>query len=88
MFDVYVIKNDKDKIYVGHTSDIEKRLLRHNGILKSKKKSFTYKNKGVWEIVYKESSETRAEAMKREKQLKSSRGRNFIREFIKNNICE
>ena len=82
MFYTYVIRNDKDKIYIGYTSDLEKRLLRHNGLLRNKVTSFTYKNKGLWVIVYQEKFNTRTEAMKREKELKSSRGRNFIRSLL------
>ncbi len=83
MFYVYVIRNINNKIYIGYTSDLQKRLLRHNGVLSNKTKSFTYKNKGPWEIVYNEIFDTRAEAMKREKELKSSRGRDFIRNLLK-----
>jgi len=82
MFYVYVIRNNDGKIYIGYTADLEKRLLRHNGTLKNKKKSFTYKNKGPWKIVHIETFDNRAEAVKREKQLKSSRGRNFIKNLL------
>ena len=47
-----------------------------------KKKSFTSKNDGLWVLVYKEEFKTRSEAVKREKQLKSSRGREFIKNLI------
>jgi len=83
MFYVYAIQNNNDKIYIGQSSDLEKRLKRHNGILKNKKGSFTNKNKGVWKLVYREEFETRKEAVAREKQLKSFRGREFIRKMIK-----
>jgi len=83
VFYVYVIINEKDKIYIGYTSNLKKRLLRHNGLLNSKKKSFTYKNKGPWKLVHFETFNTRSEATKREKELKSSRGRNFIRNLLK-----
>ena len=82
MFCVYVIRNDENKIYIGYTSDLDKRLLRHNGVLNSKKKSFTYKNKGPWRVVYTEMFDKITEATKREKELKSSRGREFIRNFL------
>lgn len=47
------------------------------------KKSFTYKNSGLWELVYKEDFKIRAEAIKREKELKSRKGREFIRRLTK-----
>jgi len=80
MFFVYVVKNNiSNKFYIGQTSDLENRIKRHNGILKNKAKSFTYKNKGLWELIYKEVYNTRKEAMGREKQLKSYQGRKFIK---------
>ena len=84
MFDVYVIRNSiKDKIYIGHTSDLNNRLKRHNGILKNKSKSFTSRNKGIWSLIHKEEFTTRQEAVIREKQLKSYRGRKFIKNIIR-----
>jgi putative endonuclease len=84
MFYVYVIKNEKDVIYIGQTSNLENRLRRHNGVIKNDLKAFTHKNKsGDWKLVYTEELKTRAEAMLREKQLKSSRGREFIRSLLK-----
>ncbi len=82
MFYVYVIKNQLGRIYIGQTADLEVRLQRHNGLLKNKSTSFTSKNSGNWELVYKEEFGTRSEAMKREKELKSFRGREFVRGLI------
>jgi len=79
MFYVYVIKNERNKIYIGQTSNLEERLKRHNGILKSKLSSFTRKNFGKWEIIHKEEFNTRSEVIKREKQLKGYQGRLFIK---------
>lgn len=84
MFFAYVIKNDKNKIYIGHTSDLEQRLDRHNGLLKNRAKPYTNKNYfGGWNVIYKEKFETRKEATIREKQLKSYQGRLFIKNLIK-----
>ncbi|MBI2436820.1 MAG: GIY-YIG nuclease family protein [Candidatus Magasanikbacteria bacterium] len=83
MFTTYVIKNDIDEIYIGQTDDLFLRLKRHNGELPTKNTSYTHKHKnGEWNIVLTEEFETRRDAMKREKQLKSSRGRVYIREII------
>lgn len=82
MFSVYAIYNS-GKIYIGYTSDLCTRLQRHNGILKNKNSSYTSKNKGFWELIYKEEFKTRQEAINREKELKSFRGREFIRSLIK-----
>lgn len=83
MFTVYVVQSETSaKIYIGQTENLDKRLKRHNEELPIKKKSYTYKNKGKWNLVYKEEFQTRKEAVKREKYLKSFRGRQFIRNKI------
>jgi putative endonuclease len=73
-FTVYAINSKSlDIIYVGQTNNIEKRLKSHLfGYSK-----YTSRAKD-WILFYSENIETRAEAMKREKQLKSSRGRAFL----------
>lgn len=82
MFSAYGIIN-RGKIYIGQTADMASRLKRHNGLLKNKNKSYTHKNnKDEWKIIYKEDFNTRKEAIKREKELKSFRGREFIRNLI------
>ena len=87
MFHTYVIKNDIDKIYIGHTAQLDKRIDRHNNKLPNKKSSYTSKNNnGDWILIYSEKYETRTEAMRREKELKSSRGRQWIKDsFINKN---
>ena len=81
MFTVYVLHSQRfDKIYIGFTSDIEKRLFAHNH---PSNKGWT-KSFQPWEIIYSEEFETKEEAMDREKQLKSYRGREFIRKRIPN----
>lgn len=85
----YAIFNIKrNKIYIGQTGKLEERIKRHNGKLKNKTKSFTKKNDGKWELVYKEEFLSRKEAIEREKQLKSFRGREFVKSLIdKNELC-
>ena len=83
MYSTYAIYNQgRDRIYVGHSGNLQDRLERHNRVLPNKNKSFTAKNSGNWELVHEEKFETRQEAMVREKQLKSAQGRKFIRSLI------
>ncbi len=85
MFYVYAIYNKiKNKIYIGQTEDLESRLKRHNHELPTRLTSYTSKNSGLWRLIHKEIIMTRKEAMKREKALKSSRGRAFVRQIINN----
>ena len=88
MFCVYAVYNQiRDKIYIGHTENLVLRIARHNNLLHNKKTSFTSKNNGDWVLIYHESYETRRQAMIREKEVKSSRGRQFIRQIIKQKIA-
>ena len=82
MYYIYVIKNENNKIYIGQTDNIEKRLKRHNKILKNKITSYTSINKGKWVLIYKEEFLTREEAIKREKYLKSHIGRDWLRKEV------
>lgn len=85
MFTVYVIRSQStDKIYIGQTDNLEKRLKRHNKELFYNKKSYTAKNNGPWKLIYEETFKTRVEAIKREKVLKSHVGRDYIRSVIGN----
>jgi len=82
MFSVYVIKSESsNKIYIGQTSNLEKRLIQHND-LKNNFSKYTKRNKGPWKLIYKEEFETRSEAIKRERFLKSGKGRDYIKQFI------
>ena len=80
MFTVYVLYSEKyDKIYIGYTSDIGQRLLSHNEL---GKKGYTMKYR-PWKIIHQEIFPEKSKAMKREKQLKTAKGREFIWSLIK-----
>jgi len=80
LYYAYVVKSDStNKIYIGQTENIEERLKRHNNLLPHKIKSYTSKNKGPWKLIHKEEFQTRKEAMVSEKQLKTAKGREFIK---------
>ncbi len=81
MFTVYILYSERyDKIYIGYSSDLKKRFKSHNELAK---KGWTVRFR-PWEIVYTETFERKQDALQREKQLKTSRGRAFIREKILN----
>ena len=81
MFNVYVLySSDYKKIYIGFTSDMEARISAHNH---PKNNGWTKKFQ-PWIVVHKEQFEVKADAMKREKQLKSAKGREFIHNIISN----
>lgn len=80
MYTVYAIYNRKNqKIYIGQTVDLEVRLEQHNH---KTFKGYTSRFDGLWDLIYSEEAYSRDEALKREKQLKSFRGREFIKQRI------
>lgn len=80
MYIVYALYSPKhDKIYIGFSSNLKARMRSHNE-LGTKGWSINYR---PWDIVYTETFETKAAAMKREKELKSAKGRAFIWDIIK-----
>ncbi|PIB39354.1 GIY-YIG nuclease family protein [Maribacter sp. 4G9] len=73
---VYVLRSLKDRrLYIGMTSDIDRRLNEHNS-------GRTKSTKGYrpWELVYKESYPDIASARKREKYLKSGYGKQWLKQ--------
>jgi putative endonuclease len=76
---VYTLQNETTgKLYKGQTSDLDKRIERHN-TRESGSMRYTYKQRGSWLLIHKEKYSTRREAMKREKFLKSGQGREWIK---------
>jgi len=82
MFVVYVLYSVKyDKIYIGFTTNLEQRILSHNEL---GKRGWTMKFR-PWSLIHTEEFETRQQALLREKELKSGKGREWIwNELIKN----
>ena len=78
-FFVYVLYSPKfDKIYVGFSSDWQKRLESHNSLAT---KGWTTRFR-PWSLIHLEYYETKNLAIKREKQLKGAKGRQWIRNVI------
>ena len=78
---VYVLVNPEGKLYIGQTDDLPRRLSQHNdpayrGTL------YTKRHPGPWRLVHKEQFATRRQAMRRERELKTSQGRAWIRRRI------
>jgi putative endonuclease len=68
---VYVLKSESTGTsYIGHTSNLEKRLTEHNN-----GKSLSTRSKKPWKLIYKEEYPTRSEAASRERYFKSVKGR-------------
>jgi putative endonuclease len=75
MYYVYILISIKDnKRYFGYTENIERRLIEHNsGLVKSTK------NCRPLRIIHIEKFESKADAMKREKELKKKKGKDSVK---------
>ena len=79
MFKVYVlISKSHGTRYIGYTEHLNKRVAEHN-----KGKCKYTKTRIPWDLIYFEEYESRAEAMNREKFLKSGQGRKFLDDKLK-----
>ncbi|HEV57887.1 MAG TPA: GIY-YIG nuclease family protein [Phycisphaerales bacterium] len=79
---VYILESaSTGKRYIGQTDDLERRVAEHNSREHNPCK-FTSKHPGPWRLVYHESCETRSEAMRRERWLKSGVGRQWIADHM------
>jgi putative endonuclease len=76
---VYIIKSKRDfKRYIGLTNNLVRRLSLHNN-----GKVQAAKNRIPFELIYYEDFEDRIDAAKREKFLKSGKGREFLNSILK-----
>jgi len=66
IFFVYIIENELGDFYIGHTTDLNKRLETHN----NKRGSRFTSARGEFRLVYQEKFGTLLESINREKQLK------------------
>jgi putative endonuclease len=75
MWFAYALRSDKDRgLYVGMTSNVERRVTEHNrGYNRSTK------SRGPFSLIYFEECGSRSEAREREKYLKSGIGRDFLK---------
>jgi putative endonuclease len=78
MYYVYVLQSERDnRYYIGQTNNVDERLQRHNnGEVQSTR------NRRPLVLIHKEKFETRRDAMKREKYLKSLKSGNEFRKII------
>jgi putative endonuclease len=77
-YTVYVIQSREGYLHTGYTDDLVRRLEEHN----RHDLSFWTKRGTGWRVVHKEEYATAAEAMEREKWLKSGIGREFLKQRL------
>jgi putative endonuclease len=77
-FFVYVLQNPERKTYVGQTADLERRVNQHNDPT-CRLTLYTKRHPGPWQLLHFEEFSSRSAAMRRERELKSGKGREWIR---------
>jgi len=71
---VYVLRSEKDKnLYIGYTTDLAKRVNKHNA-----KQNFSTKSRTPFKLIYAEATLNKEDAQRREHYFKTSQGRRFI----------
>jgi len=78
MYYVYILySSNYDRYYIGQTNDLKQRVSRHSsGYVRSTRHYLPMK------LVYSESYASRAEAMRRETELKSKKSKIFLAELV------
>jgi putative endonuclease len=79
---VYVLKSLKDgNFYTGFTNNLAKRLTEHNmGLTPSTK------NRTPFELIYYEACRNRIDALHRERYLKTTYGKRYLRNRLANDL--
>lgn len=77
---VYVLENPRGKFYVGHTDDLDRRVMELNDPQAPGHK-FAPKN-GPWCLVWSEPHATRTSAMQREREIKGMKSAKWTRETL------
>ncbi len=78
MFYVYILQSLKDKsYYIGQTSNLLDSLERHNS-----KRRLATRAKVPWKRVYSQAFSTRSKAVRREREIKNQKTRQYIERLV------
>ncbi len=78
MYYIYAIRSlVRNYLYVGMTNDLERRIKEHNNGENRSAKAYK-----PFELIYKETFNSRLEARKREKYFKSGVGKEFLKSLM------
>ncbi len=83
MYFVYVLYSKSiDKLYIGFTNNLKRRILEHKS-----KNVYTSKRMSGCKLVYYEACLFKKDAQRREIQLKTGFGRNYLRKRVKDYLA-
>ena len=78
-YTVYILQSDRDgSFYIGYTARLDERLRRHN-----EGRNPYRRVKTPWKLIYHEVYESRAEAMRREREIKRMKSREYIERLVR-----
>ena len=77
MYSVYVLRNPQGRLYVGFTTNLQRRLRQHQ-----ENEGGWTRNLGPWGLVHWEQFLDRTTALRRERALKSGKGRLWLRQHL------
>jgi putative endonuclease len=78
MFTTYVLRSKTTgRFYTGSTADLTRRLHEHNSDI-----SASTKHRGPWELVHREDFTTLSGAVRRERYLKTGKGRDELKRIL------
>ncbi len=78
-FQMYILRSSSTgRFYVGHTGDLTKRLFEH-----THRRSPSTRDRGPWELVHAEQFPTRAQASRRERQVKSMKSHTWVEQLVR-----
>jgi len=84
MYYVYVIFSLKDKkLYIGFTLDVKRRLKEHN-----QGKNISTKPRRPFELIYYEAHYAKADAQKRERYFKTTKGKVTLKQILRQSISD
>ena len=82
MFTVYVLRSMRNgSLYVGYTTDMTKRLKTHN-----KGSVISTKSKRPWKLIFSEAYISQKDALRREKYLKTTQGKNALKHMLRETL--
>jgi putative endonuclease len=83
MFYVYVLRSLKDsRLYTGSTGDLKRRIDQHN-----KGHEPNTKNMRPFELVYYEARLSKYDSLRREKYLKTTYGKRYLKNRLKDSLA-
>jgi len=78
MYYLYIVENNIGRLYIGVSSDPERRLESHN----QPSGSDWTQGKGPWHLIYTETYTTKSDALRREKQLKGLKAGKRLKKIL------